>query len=109
TLNSRKIITELMKAQNLDAVCGITAGLSFPIDLVNGDNGSGPSMSTPAAISGFPHITVPMGQVHDLPVGISFFASAYQEPKLISIAYAYEQASKLRQAPRYLPSLPVQG
>jgi amidase len=107
SLSSRKIITELMKLQNLDALCGITSGPSFPIDLVNGDGGSGPSFSTPAAISGFPHITVPMGQVHGLPVGISFFATAYEEPKLISLAYAYEQASKLRRAPRYLPRLPV--
>lgn len=101
TLSSRKIITDLMAANQLDALSGITNGLACCIDLVNGDYDNGPSLSTPAAISGFPHITVPMGLVHGLPAGLSFFAGAYTEPRLIAMAYAYEQASKKRQAPSF--------
>jgi amidase len=101
TLSSRKIITELMAAHQLDALSGITNGLACCIDLVNGDYDNGPSLSTPAAISGFPHITVPMGLMHGLPAGLSFFAGAYTEPQLIAMAYAYEQASHKRQAPAF--------
>jgi amidase len=75
------------------------------IDLVNGDYGNGFSFSSPAAKAGYPHITVPMGAWHDLPMGISFFSKAYTEPELISIAYGYEQASKKRSAPKFIPAL----
>ena len=71
----RKIISDLMSANKLDALSGITNGPACCIDLVNGDYDNGPGMSTPAAIAGFPHITVPMGLVHGLPVGISFVAA----------------------------------
>ncbi len=105
TLSSRKVISDLMKANQLDALCGVTNGLACCIDLVNGDYDTGFSLSTPAAISGFPHITVPMGFVHDLPIGISFFSTAYKEPQLLSIAYAYEQASLQRKAPLFKKDL----
>lgn len=105
TLSSRKIITDLIKQNNLDALCGVTNGLACCIDLVNGDYDTGFSFSTPAAISGYPHITVPMGFVHDLPIGISFFNTAYTEPQILSIAYAYEQASKNRRAPKFKKDL----
>jgi len=105
TLSSRQIITDMMKQNNLDALCGVTNGLACCIDLVNGDYDTGFSFSTPAAISGFPHITVPMGFVHDLPIGISFFATAYTEPQLLIIAYAYEQATKVRKAPAFKKDL----
>jgi len=105
TLSSRQIITDITKQNNLDALCGVTNGLACCIDLVNGDYDTGFSFSTPAAISGFPHITVPMGFVHDLPVGISFFSTAYTEPQLLSIAYAYEQATKFRKAPSFKKDL----
>ena len=104
TLSSRKIISDLISKDNLDALCGITNGLAGCIDLINGDYDTGFSLSTPAAISGFPHITVPMGFVQELPIGISFMATAYTEPKLLSIAYAYEQASKKRKAPKFIAS-----
>ncbi|MFO0377891.1 MAG: amidase, partial [Cyclobacteriaceae bacterium] len=68
---------------------------------INGDHFLGSSSSL-AAIAGYPSITVPMGFVEELPVGVSFMASAWQEPKLIEIAYAYEQATRHRQAPRYI-------
>lgn len=105
TLASRKMLSDLMQQNNLDAFCGVTNGLSWCIDLVNGDYDTGFSFSTPAAISGFPHITVPMGFVHDLPIGISFFATAYMEPQLLTIAYAYEQASKMRKPPMFKKDL----
>jgi amidase len=105
SLSSRKIITDLMAEHQLDALSGITNGAAACIDLVNGDYDTGPYFSTPAAISGFPHITVPMGMDHGLPVGLSFFATAYKEPQLISMAYAYEQASHKRQPPAFKPDL----
>lgn len=105
TLSSRKVIADLMAEHKLDALSGITSGPASCIDLVTGDYANGPYFSTPAAISGFPHITVPMGFMHGLPVGLSFFATAYKEPQLLAMAYAYEQASKKRRAPEYKKDL----
>ena len=105
TLSSRKIIADLMSENNLDALTGVTNGPAICIDLINGDYDSGFSLSTPAAIAGFPHITVPMGFLHGLPIGISFFATAYMEPQIISYAYAYEQASKNRMPPAFHQNL----
>jgi amidase len=105
TLGSRKIIADLMAAQQLDALCGISYGFAGCIDLVNGDYDNGPYFCTPAAIAGFPHITVPMCFSHGLPAGLSFFSTAYTEGKLLSMAYAYEQASKQRRAPQYKKDL----
>ncbi len=103
--DSRKIIDNLMDKHQLQAITGPTNGFAVCIDLVNGDYGNGFSFSSPAAKAGYPHITVPMGSWHDLPMGISFFGKAYSEPELISIAYAYEQASLKRMAPKFLPAL----
>lgn len=105
TLSSRKMLTDIIKENELDALCGVTNGLACCIDLINGDYDTGFSLSTPAAISGFPHITVPMGFVHELPIGISFFSTAYTEPQLLAIAYAYEQASKMRRPPLFKKDL----
>lgn len=101
TLGFRKTIVDLMTTNKLDALSGITNGPACCIDLVNGDYDNGPSLSTPAAITGFPHITVPMGIFHGLPIGLSFYAGAYTEPLLISLAYSYEQASLKRRKPNY--------
>ncbi|MFD2247274.1 amidase [Pontibacter ruber] len=101
---SRKAINDLMKEHKLDAISGPTYGPSWCIDLVNGDSFSGYGLSTPAAIAGYPHITVPMGLVYGLPIGFSFFGTAYSEPELIRIAYAYEQASKKRTVPTFRKS-----
>ncbi len=100
-LSSRKIIDDLMQQNKLDVIVAVTNGPACCIDLVNGDYDTGFSFSTPAAISGYPHITVPMGQVNDLPVGISFMSGAYQEQIIIEIAYAYEQATKHRKSPLF--------
>jgi amidase len=102
---SRNIIDKLIKSQSLDAFIAPTNGFAACTDLVNGNYGTGFSFSSPAAISGYPHITVPMGSYHDLPMGLSFFSTAYTEPELIKMAYSYEQASKKRVAPQFKPSL----
>ncbi len=102
TISSRKIIDDLLKKHQLDAICGPTNGPAGCIDLVNGDYDNGFSLSSPAAMAGYPHITVPMGYVHHLPVGFSFFSTAYTEPQLIALAYTFEQATKERKAPEYL-------
>ena len=87
---------------HLDALVAPTGGPAFVSDLVNGDHILGGGIISPPAIAGYPHITVPMGQVHGLPVGLSFVGPAFSEPTLIGIAYAYEQASHARLAP-HLP------
>jgi len=95
-----------MMAQNrLDAICGTSIGYAGCIDLINGDYDTGFYFCPPAAMAGYPHITVPMGGVHELPVGLSFIAGAYQEGALLSVAYAYEQATKKRVSPSFTQSL----
>ena len=91
----------IMKKLRLDALVAPTGGPSWPTDWVNGDHFTG-GYSSASAIAGYPHITVPAGHIHGLPVGISFFGGPYSEPKLISIAYAFEQATRARQSPRFL-------
>jgi amidase len=97
-------IDAVMKEHNLDAIIAQTNGPAWTIDWINGDHFSGGS-SSPAAISGYPNITVPMGYVEGLPVGISFFGLAWSEPILLEIAYAFEQATKHRKAPGFLKTL----
>ncbi len=92
-------IDKLMKEHQLSAICGPANGPSWCTDLINGDAFTGYGAYSPAAEAGYPSITVPMGMVHGLPIGISFFGSAYSEPELIRIAYGYEQVSKNRMAP----------
>lgn len=98
-------IDRLLSEHRLDALVAPTGDPAFTIDLVNGDHYTGGGTSTLAAVAGYPHITVPMGQVSGLPVGISFFAGAWSEARLLGLAYAYEQATRHRQAPRFLPSI----
>jgi len=100
---SKKILDSVFYENKLDAICGITMGPACSIDLIYGDRW-GYSLTMPAAASGYPHITVPGGKVYDLPVGLSFFGTAYSEPKLIGIAYAFEQASKNRVKPEFKKS-----
>jgi amidase len=98
-----KGIDFVMQKSRLDALIAPTGGPSWPTDWVNGDHFTG-GYSSASAVAGYPHITVPAGYVFGLPVGISFFAGAYSEPKLIKIAYAFEQATRARQVPKFLPT-----
>ena len=98
-------IDATMDKYKLDAIVAPTGGPPWATDLINGDHFSGAS-STPAAVAGYPNINVPAGYSHNLPVGISFFGRAYSEATLIKIAYAYEQSSKHRRAPQFIPTLP---
>lgn len=99
-----ELIENIMKENKLDAICGTSIGLPCPIDVVNGDNHSGFYFCPPAAVAGYPHITVPMGKAHELPVGLSFMSGAYKEGEIIKLAYAFEQATKNREAPKFLKS-----
>ncbi|UOR07531.1 amidase [Hymenobacter aerilatus] len=98
---ARRALDSALQTHRLDAIVGITNAPAPCIDLVNGDYWPGPGFSSPAAMAGYPHITVPMGQAHGLPVGLSFVAGAWQEAALLPLAYAYEQASKQRKAPQF--------
>ncbi|SCW61180.1 amidase [Mucilaginibacter sp. NFR10] len=102
---TRKVIDDMLTKYKLDAIIGTTNGPAVCIDLVNGDYDNGFSFSGPAAMAGYPHITVPMGLAHGLPVGLSFFSTAYKEGDIIKLGYAYEQASKKRVAPLFKPDL----
>ncbi|MDI5898606.1 amidase [Flavobacterium yafengii] len=96
---SKSILDTVFKENKLDAICGITMGPACSIDVIYGDRWGGYSLTSPAAASGYPHITVPNGMVYDLPVGLSFFGTPYTEGELIGLGYAYEQASKKRIKP----------
>lgn len=99
-------IDATMTKHKLDALICPTGTCAWPIDLVNGDGGYA-SASSLAAIAGYPHVTLPMGYVFGMPVGISFFGRAWSEAKLIKLAYAYEQKTKWRKAPKFLPTADV--
>jgi amidase len=102
TTSLRKIIDDMMAKNKLDAIAGTSIGLPCCIDLINGDYDTGFYFCPPAAMAGYPHITVPMGNVHELPVGLSFIARAYQEPEIIKLAYAFEQATRKRTPPKFI-------
>jgi amidase len=97
-------IDRVMIAHKLDAMIAPTDSPAWPNDYVLGDHSVATS-STPAAIAGYPHVTVPAGQVYGLPVGLSFFGSPRTEVKLIRYAFAFEQATNARKPPQYLPTI----
>jgi len=97
-------IDAVMNQHRLDALLAPSGGPAGKTDLVLGDRGVGGS-SSPAAVAGYPSITVPAGQVAGLPFGISFFGRAYSEPTLLKLAFAFEQATRARSAPRFLPTV----
>lgn len=98
-------IDKLLVANRLDALVGPTVGPSWKIDAVNGDQFSGGGAGSLAAVAGYPHLTVPMGTVRGLPVGLSFMGAKWSDARILSLGFAYEQASHLLVLPRFLPSI----
>jgi amidase len=104
-LTRKEGIDAVMRKHKLEAMVVPSGGPAWLIDLVDGDSNNWDIESTsPPAVAGYPHITVPAGYIFGLPIGISFFAQAWQEPTLIKFAYAFEQATQFRRQPRLLPT-----
>jgi amidase len=97
-------IDATMDKYHLDAIVAPTGGPAWLTDLINGDHSVGGS-SNAAAVAGYPNINVTAGFISGLPVGISFFGRAWSEPTLIRLAYAFEQTTKARQTPHFLPTI----
>lgn len=100
-------IDAMLKAADAQILVTPTYGTPWLSDPAHGDQFSGPSASELPAVSGYPHLTVPMGLVDGLPAGLSFIGTAYADGLLLKAGYAYEQATKARVVPRYLPSVPA--
>ncbi len=105
-MSRREGIDFVMDKNKLDALIAPTGGPAWATDWINGDHFTG-GYSTASAVAGYPHVTVPAGYVFGLPVGISFFGRAWSEPTLIKLAYAFEQATKVRGAPQFLPTAKI--
>jgi len=104
---SRRVLDAALQEHQLAAIVAVTNGPAWCIDWVNGDYSTGIGYSSPAAMAGYPHLTVPMGTVLGLPVGLSFVGAAYQEGPLLALGYAYEQATHKRVAPKFQPTVAV--
>jgi amidase len=94
-------IDRLLKTHGVDLLVGVTNGPAWTSDLVNGDHYSGPSVSDLPAVAGYPHLTVPMGAIEGLPVGLSFIGAKWSDAAVLAAGYAYEQASGKRVTPTY--------
>jgi len=98
-------LDDLLGRYRLDAVLRTTTEAAFRNDTVRSNSFGGGEFTGLAAVAGYPHLTVPMGTVHGLPVGLSFIGPAWSDAKILALGYAYEQASHARVPPQYLPSL----
>lgn len=107
-LSRKEGIDAVMREHKLDAIVAPTGSPPWTIDLVNGDHFTGGS-SSPAAVSGYPSLTVPAGYVFGLPVGLSFIGGPYSEGVLIRLAHAFEVATRVRRPPRFLPTADLHG
>lgn len=96
-------IDAMLKTANATILVAPTYGLPWLSDTVSGDRSTGPSASEMPAVAGYPHLTVPMGMAKGLPVGLSFIATAFDDQRVLNAGYAYEQVSKSRVPPQYLP------
>jgi amidase len=99
-------IDKVLKAHRLDLLVAPTTGPDWRFDFVNGDNYTG-SFSTLPAVAGYPHVTVPMGEIRGMPIGLSFIGTAFSDAQLLEAAYVYEQRAKARVQPRFIPSIDV--
>jgi amidase len=97
-------LDNVLAKDHLDALVAPTTGATWRLDLINGDHYPG-SFTTYPAVSGYPHLTVPMGTLHELPLGLSFIGPAWSEPLLLGLGYSFEQKAKSRKPPKYLPSI----
>lgn len=97
-------IDAMLKRHRLDAIVAPTSGPAWLTDNVKGDQDTAPAATTPAAVAGYPHVTVPMGQVSGLPVGLSFFGTAWTDATLLALAADYEQRTRLRREPQFKPT-----
>lgn len=102
---ARIAIDSLLKQNKLNALIGPATGASWCIDKVNGDHWTGYGAYGISAVAGYPSVTVPMGYIHELPIGLSFMGTAYDEQNLIKLAFAFEQLTKARRAPKFIPSI----
>jgi amidase len=103
-MSRTKGIDAVMNEHKLDALIAPTGGPAWVTDLLNGDHYTG-GYSTPSAVAGYPNINVPIGFISGLPIGLSIFGRQWSEPTLLKIAYSYEQATKMRRAPKFIPTL----
>ena len=98
-------IDRLLKDKRVDLLVGVTNGPAWTTDLVNGDHYTGPSVSQMPAVAGYPHLTVPMGAVEGLPIGLSFIGTKWSDAEVLAAGYAYEQASAKRVTPTFRAAL----
>lgn len=105
-LAGREGIDAALAKDRLDALVSPTTGPAWPIDPVNGDNFTGAGYGA-AAVSGYPSLTVPMGNAHGLPLGLTFMGPRWSEARLLGLGYAFEQRARERRAPQFLPTLPL--